>query len=473
MAMALGAGFYAQAQGSTAENLKAKKMKEHHAVVRQLLNRQGSSLAQKPTGTRYRVIAQAVEAPSFENPGTTEIDSTRFRYSGTRGSRFDYNSTDLLFNEYPEPIYAPAMMVPYTPDPLNMLADTITSYLDGVLTDASALTYRSDNKVSGLLSTYYNAGGTADYYDRYYADYNAQGHLTQNLFLGGTASPSALDSLQKRIVSYNAAFTQVLSDSVYTYDGTAFALEIVARYYYNASNRLDSAIVFNFTSGSAEEAEKLYLDYYSDGKLRRIIASSEADGFSMADSFAYTTGIDYVTHWDSKFTFVFEGEELTFGSRIIRYPGSSGLPDSAKVYDFDGISGTWTEYQTITYSYTSFGEPGTITLTEAGGGAEEVHRFYYEEYDNGLSISPLAENKEFRVFPNPFQNHLAIDWKGKQQSQVTLRLVNILGQEVYRSGLKLVSGSNRITLPELQPGNYILLLQDAQGKTWSEKLVKK
>ena len=464
LAAALGCMIQTQAQiGKTApEN---KKLKEHRAMVQKLLKGQlGGSTAQKPTGTQHRVIAQ-----TMLEAGDIIPDSTTFKYSGTKGSNFNYDSKDFVYSTAFSNWYAPRPMFPMVESPLDMLADTISSYYNDTLDSRSTAVYRPDNKILSNTYTSFYIPPSSNMYAKTVNGYNSQGHVIASYeLMSSDNGVSFQDTNTVTKTSYNTTFTQVLVDSVYEQTGSGLELNTLIRYYHSTSGKLDSMV---FTDATLSPFQKLTFTYYNDGKLRQFITTS-FDGFNAIDSFGYTSGIGYTTLWDSKASYEFEGETTTYGGRILKYPGTSGLPDSIRMFDYESTTNSWTYYMTGKYSYTTFSEPQKIDFA-TGNLPIGTFKFYYESYDDGVSsIKPIAENKDFNIYPNPFRNNLSIDWKGKAQSQVSIRLVNILGQEVYSTSLKLNTGSNALNLPALNSGNYILMIRDAEGKSWSSKVVK-
>jgi hypothetical protein len=460
LAAALGCLIQTQAQiGKPAtEN---KKLKEHRAMVQKLLKNQFSGgTAQKPTGTQYRVVAQVMQ----ELGGTP--DSMTFKYSGTKGSNYNYDAGDFLYPQSFEPWYAPRPAIPtLISNPLDILADTMSFFDGNTVTDLETATYRNDNKI--INSTSVSIDPTADdYYFRMANVYNSQGHIVKAYNLESADNGVNYDTLSLTTTTYNGTFTQAVVDTVFNKTASGYEAANLFRYYYNAANKIDSIVIIDI---SLAPVQKLSFKYYPDGKLQQVINSSE--DVLAVDSFGYTTSINYATLWDSKVTIDFGSGPEIFGTRTLKYPNTSGLPDSARLYDYDETAG-WVLFQTAKYSYTSFNEPRQIEFVEDGDILGHF-KFYYESYDDGVSsIKPIAENKEFNIYPNPFRNNLSIDWKGRQQSNVSVRLVNILGQEVYSASMKLNTGSNTLQLPALNSGNYILMIRDAEGKSWSSKVVK-
>jgi hypothetical protein len=51
--------------------------------------------------------------------------------------------------------------------------------------------------------------------------------------------------------------------------------------------------------------------------------------------------------------------------------------------------------------------------------------------------------------------------------------MNIVGQNVFTVTKYLISGNNNIEFPVLTSRQYVLLIQDEEGNTWSYTLIKK
>lgn len=102
-----------------------------------------------------------------------------------------------------------------------------------------------------------------------------------------------------------------------------------------------------------------------------------------------------------------------------------------------------------------------VTSTE-GCVSEPSAEFYFSMVDvnNNMAAGELS------VFPNPFSNQLNITFGVKQQSQVKIRLLNLLGQEikVIKDG-SFASGNHTITYQSsgLTPGIYFLKLESGEN----------
>jgi uncharacterized delta-60 repeat protein len=95
-------------------------------------------------------------------------------------------------------------------------------------------------------------------------------------------------------------------------------------------------------------------------------------------------------------------------------------------------------------------------------------------FNDGTSVnSPQLHELAIEIAPNPFQNTVNLNWKGSDKiMNGELYLVNMLGQRVFSRAIALKKGSNKIGVPNLAQGNYILLITTDDGKNLSRKITK-
>lgn len=437
-----------------------KPTSREDAIIQNILNNQlGNTTAQKPTGIQQRVIAQSRARISNT---FLYIDSFVYKYSGKNGSRYNYNQ--IGYNVVFKPVYTP-MNIDYLldPNPLNLLADSILMYSQNYIAEIDRAFYRTDKKIDSVHVRYLDGTGLNNLANDI-VSYDSSNNIATVCILKDYGV--GLDTYSVCKYYYNVSNTHVVADTLIT-AGAPYG-HYSHRYSYSASGRLDT---FSFTSdnyGTIDFRSRTLYDYYNDGKLRKTtLQHLESGSWNTRgyDSLGYTSGADYYTYW----------KHVQLNSRQLteQYPGTMGGPDSALQYNWDHLGNELiTKYK---YEYNTFGNPVKITATPVGPVASQslsYINFYYEDFDDGLSIKPVAENKDFTVYPNPFSNAINIDWKGKQPGNVMVKLINVIGQEVFETPLKLRTGKNLISIRDMDIGNYILLIQDAAGKTWSSKLIK-
>lgn len=441
--------------------------KNEQIIQRILKGQTDNNIAHKPTTIQQRVIAQS-EVSSFIGEG----DSTTFKYTGTRGSIFDFNNPDYTYNTYFSNQYAPIFIYPDEIHPLNMLADSITRYRNNAVNSAEKAYYRTDHKIDSSYSVN-NGGIGGNSTGKQINIFNPQGYLIKSVGLNKPAASTTFDTISIKTYTYNAGFTRIVADSFWFGFSAPPQLGEAIYYHYNTSNQMDSLVYWDLQGSAPERSQSYNFTYYTNGKLRTMVNEEYYDGNTeiySKDTFGYSTGVDYVTFRQSIY---FEDGDFYDSYREIKYPNANGLPDSAKAYGQETENGPWVLYGTLRGVYNDFNNPTSFVAIDDAGDTLRKQSFYYETYDDGISsIKPLANNTTFQVFPNPFTGNISIDWKSAGE-KASVRMVNMLGQEVYNSSMKLNPGKNDIMLPAISPGNYVLLIQTADGKTWSNKMIKK
>lgn len=438
-------------------------LSEHHQKIIKLLEDQERNLwaAEKPTGIKQRVIAQSYHAG-------TSFDSTAFKYSGRRGSRFNYNLfsfprfMNLSFDTLNPRVFSP----------FYLLADTIATFTDTPMY-ADYCSYRPDNQIQNLFTDYFDEDYTIRH-TRWYMDYNAEG-LEKVRYQWQTTS-SVLGDTAIMIRNFYVAGKRTI-DSIWRRDNSNWILGSYIRHGYDASNRWLNDSTFAVTPGSSSSqlAQAISITYYADSRIKTFETEIFSDGMlwqKIADSFGYQIGIPYSTYWRSESTVPeFPSHTITEEKR---FPGSNGLPDSVET------SFTQTDNsirrQTYHFQYNSLGNPEYVLgydESNTSGIPDRKYHFYYENYDDGLSISNAAKKKPVKIYPNPFTNMLTIDVPSRELTKAILEWYNIFGQRLHIQQTVLEKGQNLITSPELSAGIYILHLKDESGNIQSWKLEKR
>ena len=125
---------------------------------------------------------------------------------------------------------------------------------------------------------------------------------------------------------------------------------------------------------------------------------------------------------------------------------------------YDSTTQQWTYQAQITVDTITIGYSwiGDSTLVGPTTGIEPV----------------VTSTGEFNVFPNPAQNSVSVDLSAFLNQSVTLRVVNLLGEEIYRESLT-GSGSSLLTINSSKwaDGMYLISVE-TDGKMVSKRLIK-
>lgn len=90
-------------------------------------------------------------------------------------------------------------------------------------------------------------------------------------------------------------------------------------------------------------------------------------------------------------------------------------------------------------------------------------------------IGKIEEISELSVYPNPADDQLNLDVVMREKSDATIRIINIVGQEVFTQKLTLHEGAQTqsINTSGLQSGVYMLTITTPDGLTTQKKFVKR
>lgn len=422
------------------------KAKKHQQILNYVLNLQAGrhTAAHKPTDIQQRIIAQA----------TSDGDSTVYKYTGTNGSSYNYNSVsqDEDMFMYPTEFTAgPVILENYGYSTTNLLADSILNYYNGELSDVNFAQYNAADLIDSFGSFTPDNSGS----DNYKASYNPSGLIDSLVEYYGSGSA---------VVTYASAF-------IYN---SAGKIALIKSYY---DGNIDSTMLYYNSDGLPDSVREGDMHgvftYYADNKLKAVHISYEDNGGvgSSYDSFGYTAGIDYATFYRSV---DMDSSAIYDGMQMEKIPGANGKADTVRLSYYD--ENEWYADSYIKYHYNSYGNPDTLSAFDPEDNSLYGKlTFYYEEYDDGnTAVNNISDNKQLNVYPNPFSDNITMEYTGnKSNREVLINLTDITGRSVYHDRLLLSQGQNVLPVPGVPAGNYILMIRDADGKVYSNKMVKK
>jgi hypothetical protein len=94
---------------------------------------------------------------------------------------------------------------------------------------------------------------------------------------------------------------------------------------------------------------------------------------------------------------------------------------------------------------------------------------------NEIGISNKTKNTNFSISPNPFSNMLTLEYFSKDNKNINVELVSIIGQVVYRKVLNSIVGKNNHIIEldnSLANGIYMMKILSGENSVHYQKLVK-
>ncbi len=167
-------------------------------------------------------------------------------------------------------------------------------------------------------------------------------------------------------------------------------------------------------------------------------------------------------HVGDTITWVWTGGSHTTTSSVIPAgaatwdsPLSSGNPTFTYIPQVEG------EYEYVCTPHESMGMVGNFEVSSPATGLASY---------TGPSVT------SFSLAPNPVcQDHCLLQINAREEGDITVKVFNMLGEELVRTGLSIARGNNSssLDLSNLRQGVYFVQLWEKGKKTETIKIIKK
>jgi len=308
------------------------------------------------------------------------MDSTRFTYSGGRGSAFNFLYLNYMTEyEYPtnrEDLVAFDSMSSY-------------AYLSGqmVITESIGRVYHSGNKPASADRGYRK--------DLWF--YNATGLNTRRVSFYPDAN-NIPDTLFDTYYLYDAQ-NRVVRDSTLAKANGSWVIDQKIDYTYNSMGKMTEKTVSFLVNGNWQPATRLSWAYTATGQMMRNVYA-EHNGLTWVDfskdSFGYSGN-----HIVYRVASLWNGTAWNAELEEVRQLNSSGLPQSIARWDpFNPGDTTF-----ITLTYTAGGSPATLRTIQ--NTTDQFATFYYENYIP-VNIIEGESAELLHVYPNPSEDGIFV-----------------------------------------------------------------
>lgn len=415
--------------------------------------------AARTTGIRERVIA---ESKYIRNNGWTFEDSTRYFYTGTKGSVYNFNTLSHNFKYHimdglPFDFIGNA----YTPE---VEMDSIHHHEtvgSTVPDDKVKVVYDADGDILDYKMLMYD-NGTQDNGDHFINTYNAQGYLRESLLL--MYNGTQWDSANRKVFTYNSQGLPV-SDTTFIYD-SGWRPGQRERITYNAANKVVKVETdeWSVTNAAWEDGLTCNVSYYGNGKVKDMTLGIDVGGVLISvykDSLSYASGTDFFNF--RQISMQMTGMALEPVMRYSRHLNAQSLPDTAILESNN--NGSWILQEKDLLFYNTSKNPILKIVRNSGDTAIQQVHYYYEQYNDPTSATTIVHAADVLVYPNPATSELSIAWSDAEQNKsVSVVICNLAGQKVYSEQFQWKGKVQRISTTGLAPGTYLLSLTDAQGR---------
>ena len=466
----------------------AEKIKMHSTFVSKMMQSQTIRVNEMHKTDGFITSRRVVSQSKHDNTLVSLEDSVKVTYTGESSSTYDYNTMVYAYNypyntspffgfngifTKPQIQYAHYTHWQINPNTLvygfyqkddvtydaskNLLSDT-AFYADSlVLPNMLHLNkFNAANKIESSYSCKYR-GGIVDSAFKQYFVYDGANKLIK-------------DSMYE----FHAGAWYVVSRSIYTYD-LANNLTLINNY----SNVSDTTFLLPLIE------QLQYANTYDVSNRLSTVQTSFHDGTSLRayvrDTFEYTGISAFHTAWrQHQYDRINSRWEPT--SNMTKHLNAAGLPDTINIKGYDRIAGLWTPSAMYLCNYDTFGNPTQLrdyqfNFISFPSTPDFTTYYFYETYSidtgNGNIGIQALQTQASNVFPNPTNGIITIKGLDPANPILNVSLVDMNGR-LYRNQ-EVVNDNGIITLSilDMNPGTFILLLADQNGVLIDQKLIIK
>jgi hypothetical protein len=391
----------------------------------------------KTTGLKERLIGYGL---FFDTTRTNLIDTSKFQYSGIRGSEFDMN--------YWVRIEVPDRPRGYT---FNGFWDTATRW--GTFhNDRTITAYDAAGRV---VSDIYQVPTMGSYIDNFKSDYtyDAQGNMILVRDFYRDTAANQWVQFGSTINVYNSG-GRLASDTTFKISSQ---YPICTEYTYDLAGNLSQKVHGKRINNIWEYDYRYTYTYYPANTLKTI--SKEIHSgiwyYDFIDSMGYNAANSLIYEVERVPTV---GGVWQTTDSIIRVLNVNDNPDTIFYYSHSGSFPTSNVFLfgVFTYKYNSYNHPVKERIWFYSQNYWETY-FYYEPHSDNLTLEEVS-SAPLNLYPNPAKEVLTIHGtKGSGGKDLKVEIINLLGR-VVSSGLYTGAGDISIPVGGLAPGTYVVTI---------------
>ena len=463
----------------------------HRQILTHLLQQQSNKevVLKTTSGTiANRVIAQSTR----DNTLATLSDSVKLKYRYFRTSTYDYNTMIYPYN-YP---YGESPMFNYGSvfTKPQVLYDTFIHWTVNPFTLVYGL-YESayagyDSATKNLLNyKHVFVDTTTNKSMSYINTFTAANNIASGYWF--KLHPASADSAFKQFFTYNAS-NKLTKDSTYELHLGTWRLVSRTLYTYDVSNNLTQIDNYANTTDTTlthpliEQIQ--YINTYDiSGRLLTVLENYyDSMSLSLAayvkDTFAYSGTNTWHNAWrEHQYDPINHYWAPMFN--MTKVTNTLGLPDTVNIKSFDSLANSWIPQTMDIIKYDTAHNPDTLweydyNFTAFPSTPNYTTVYYYQTYyDTAHPVAVMnnvnAANDRIILFPNPANNTITISrLTAAKYTTLSVSLMNMSGQMVRRESMPWQS-EVQISVNDLQPGIYWIVIQDGDGKLLHRQAVVK
>lgn len=238
-------------------------------------------------------------------------------------------------------------------------------------------------------------------------------------------------------------------------------------YFYNSNGNLDSIQYQVWNNTYWRNFKKLSFGYNSENltnKLREEVYVNNNWQNAFQRTFNYNsngdcTEIIYEIYQDNSWNYLAKIEREYVSNTLAK----------VEIFEWSNDDNALKNYVRTFYESNSFNQ-FTKVYSEAWQNDEwkltneaPLYKFYYEEYEDPVSVDEIENNISSTIYPNPTKDRLTIEVKGGNLEKI--RIVDMQGKVVYETQNPVQAKEVHLDISHLTSGMYYVILENEKGQT--------
>lgn len=279
---------------------------------------------------------------------------------------------------------------------------------------------------------------------------------------------NVLKSVTKHYYAGNS--TQPFLDSIFDYLSNGSILKSASKFYYHPDGRKLNDTSFTGTGSPTNTTQYTYngsvvtalrRSYNGSNWLNtsRNTSLNNNDGLLL-----YSRSFNWITT-NSSWQLVSEDSAFyNAAGYMIRY-------HKRNAYNPNNLLQTTQQHFIERNSYNNTNKWTVKNFNDGAVSNETTNLYYYEDYDNGLSLKPIAHKIRANIYPNPAQTSLKVDIDDPRATKLSISIYELSGKRIYR--FPVTGPQQTLAISHLPAGTFILTIRDKSGTPlFSQKFLK-
>lgn len=279
---------------------------------------------------------------------------------------------------------------------------------------------------------------------------------------------NVLKSVTKHYYAGNS--TQPFLDSIFNYLSNGSILKSARKFYYHPDGR--NLIDTTFTGAGNPTNASQYT--YNGAVVTTVRRSYNGSNWSNTSRNISQNNNDGLQLYSRSFNWITTNNSWQLVSEDSAFYNAAGYlirHHTRNAYNSNNQLQTAQQHFIERNSYNNTYKWTAKNYSNGAVSNETTNLYYFEDYDNGLSLKPLPQKIRASIYPNPVQTSLKVHIGDPRATKLSISIYKLSGKTISR--VPVTGTQQTLDISHLPAGTFILTIQDQSGTTlFSQKILK-